>query len=259
MRVSLLPDFASTSSPRRRRSTFSAANIWRRKPDDGRASQRRAQVHSQVGALAAASLCCQHEHASKNAPHLSRRSGGVSARCAGAVGREKARALRGGRVRGRVPARCRLDLAGLAKLEQARRIALANEGLMRSCDLLIANLTPFRGVSMDAGTAFEVGFMRALGQPVLGYTNVVGRLSARGPRRSAARGIPAGDADRPMRDRGFRSGREPDDRDRYPRIGRPRRSAMPLRWRCDDRPCRLRALPRRSAPARPPPQYASGS
>ena len=43
---------------------------------------------------------------------------------------------------------------------------------MRGCDLLIANLTPFRGVSMDAGTAFEVGFMRALGRPVLGYTNV---------------------------------------------------------------------------------------
>jgi nucleoside 2-deoxyribosyltransferase len=54
----------------------------------------------------------------------------------------------------------------------ARRIALANEGLIRSCDALIANLTPFRGVSMDSGTAFEVGFMRALGRPVLGYTNV---------------------------------------------------------------------------------------
>jgi nucleoside 2-deoxyribosyltransferase len=25
---------------------------------------------------------------------------------------------------------------------------------------------------MDSGTAFEVGFMRALGRPVLGYTNV---------------------------------------------------------------------------------------
>ena len=65
-----------------------------------------------------------------------------------------------------------LDLAGLAKPEQARRIAAACEGLMRGCDLLIANLTPFRGVSMDCGTAVEVGFMRALGRPVLGYTNV---------------------------------------------------------------------------------------
>ncbi len=65
-----------------------------------------------------------------------------------------------------------LGLTGLAEPEQAQRISAANEGLMRSCDLLIANLTPFRGVSMDAGTAFEVGFMRALSRPVLGYTNV---------------------------------------------------------------------------------------
>jgi nucleoside 2-deoxyribosyltransferase len=80
-----------------------------------------------------------------------------------------------------------LDLAGLAKAEQARRISAANEGLMRSCDLLIANLTPFRGVSMDAGTAFEVGFMRALGRPVLGCTNVAAdyRQRAEAYRRAA--------------------------------------------------------------------------
>jgi nucleoside 2-deoxyribosyltransferase len=66
-----------------------------------------------------------------------------------------------------------LDLSGLAKVEQARRISAANEALMRGCDLLIANLTPFRGVSMDSGTAFEVGFMRALGRPVLGYTHAM--------------------------------------------------------------------------------------
>lgn len=63
-----------------------------------------------------------------------------------------------------------LDLAGLAPSQQARAIALANEGLMRTADAIIANLTPFRGVSMDSGTAFEVGFMRALGKPVFGYT-----------------------------------------------------------------------------------------
>ena len=64
-----------------------------------------------------------------------------------------------------------LDLSGLSKAEAARRISLANEALMRSCDLAVANCTPFRGVSMDVGTAFEVGYMRALGRPVLGYTN----------------------------------------------------------------------------------------
>ncbi len=69
------------------------------------------------------------------------------------------------------PLDAQLDLAGLPKAEAARRISLANEALMRSCDFLIANCTPFRGVSMDVGTAFEVGYMRALGRPVLGYTN----------------------------------------------------------------------------------------
>lgn len=63
-----------------------------------------------------------------------------------------------------------LDVAHLAPAGQARAIALANEELMRSADGLIANLTPFRGVSADSGTAFEIGFMRALGRPVFGYT-----------------------------------------------------------------------------------------
>ncbi len=49
--------------------------------------------------------------------------------------------------------------------ELARLISHGNEQLMRSCDLLIANCTPFRSVSMDVGTAFEIGFMQALGGP----------------------------------------------------------------------------------------------
>jgi nucleoside 2-deoxyribosyltransferase len=63
-----------------------------------------------------------------------------------------------------------LNAGHLTPGAQARAIALANEELMRSADGLIANLTPFRGVSADSGTAFEVGFMRALGRPVFGYT-----------------------------------------------------------------------------------------
>jgi nucleoside 2-deoxyribosyltransferase len=64
-----------------------------------------------------------------------------------------------------------LDLSGFDKRAQATLISRSNEDLMRSCDAVIANLTPFRGASADAGTAFEVGFMRALARPVLGYTN----------------------------------------------------------------------------------------
>jgi nucleoside 2-deoxyribosyltransferase len=62
---------------------------------------------------------------------------------------------------GLFPLDASLDLAGLSKAEAARRIALANEALMQSADAIIANLTPFRGASMDAGTAYEVGYMRA--------------------------------------------------------------------------------------------------
>ena len=74
-------------------------------------------------------------------------------------------------LEGVYPLDAALDLSGLAKPAQAALISRSNEDLMRSCDAAIANLTPFRGVSADAGTAFEVGFMRALGRPVLGYTN----------------------------------------------------------------------------------------
>jgi nucleoside 2-deoxyribosyltransferase len=54
----------------------------------------------------------------------------------------------------------------------AMAISRGNESLMDSCDLIIANMTPFRGPSMDVGTAFEMGYMRAQGKPVFGYSNV---------------------------------------------------------------------------------------
>jgi nucleoside 2-deoxyribosyltransferase len=89
-----------------------------------------------------------------------------------------------------------LDLAGRSKHEQAHIISAANEGLMRSSDGAIANLTPFRGVSMDSGTAFEVGFMRALGRPVFGYSNVSTWYKQRAEA-FRRRGIPPGDYDNP--------------------------------------------------------------
>ena len=44
--------------------------------------------------------------------------------------------------------------------------------MMEQCQLAVANLTPFRGVSMDVGTAVEIGYMSGSGKPVFGYTNV---------------------------------------------------------------------------------------
>ena len=58
-----------------------------------------------------------------------------------------------------------------APLGEARRIALRNEAHITGSEALIANLTPFRGPSADAGTVFEVGFMRGLGRPVYGWSN----------------------------------------------------------------------------------------
>jgi len=59
------------------------------------------------------------------------------------------------------------------------RIYLGNEAHIHGCDALIANLTPFRGASADLGTAYELGFMRALGRPVLGYSNAPGNFTMR--------------------------------------------------------------------------------
>eukprot|EP00756_Hemistasia_phaeocysticola_P061501 Hpha_TRINITY_DN4978_c0_g1::TRINITY_DN4978_c0_g1_i1::g.51508::m.51508 len=63
-----------------------------------------------------------------------------------------------------------IDLSGMDGRKAGLTIAEANEQLMRSADACIANMTPFRGPSMDVGTAFEMGFMRAQGKPVHGYT-----------------------------------------------------------------------------------------
>lgn len=112
-----------------------------------------------------------------------------------AAGRAKVELCAAAGLDGLFPLDAALDLSGLDKHRQARSIAMANEELMRSADCIIANLTPFRGVSMDSGTAFEVGFMRALGRPVFGYTNVVEDFAARARAYRMGAQI-AGDCDR---------------------------------------------------------------
>ena len=102
------------------------------------------------------------------------------------IGEAKAQLCAAAGFEGIFPLDEQLDLTGLAKRAQAERIYRADVGIMRSCDLMIGNLTPFRGVSMDSGTAFEAGFMRALGKPVLGYTNTSLDLRARAERYRAA-------------------------------------------------------------------------
>jgi nucleoside 2-deoxyribosyltransferase len=64
-----------------------------------------------------------------------------------------------------------LNLTDLSRKEAGIAIYKSNIQLMDSCDLIVANMTPFRGASMDVGTAFEMGYMTAQGKPVFGYTN----------------------------------------------------------------------------------------
>lgn len=61
------------------------------------------------------------------------------------------------------------DLSG-DKHTVACNISKANEVLIRTCSILIANMSPFRGPSMDVGTAFEMGFAKGAGLRVMGYT-----------------------------------------------------------------------------------------
>lgn len=58
--------------------------------------------------------------------------------------------------------------------------------LMESCDIIIANLTPFRGPSADAGTLIEVGWFLGRGKPVFGYSNTAENFAGRSRRHLAA-------------------------------------------------------------------------
>jgi nucleoside 2-deoxyribosyltransferase len=51
-------------------------------------------------------------------------------------------------------------------------ISNVNEALIKNCDIVVANLTPFRGPSADVGTAYEIGFAHALGKKIFAYTNI---------------------------------------------------------------------------------------
>jgi len=49
-------------------------------------------------------------------------------------------------------------------------IFYANTKLIDKCDILIANIEPFRGPNVDDGTAFEIGYAYAKDKRIYGYT-----------------------------------------------------------------------------------------
>jgi len=74
------------------------------------------------------------------------------------------------------------DIATLAAMEEAeawRAIFAKDIAMMEGCDIIIANLTPFRGASADAGTLVELGWFLGRGRPAYGYTNSAQPFAAR--------------------------------------------------------------------------------
>jgi nucleoside 2-deoxyribosyltransferase len=74
----------------------------------------------------------------------------------------------------------RHGLAGLYPLDNAIDLTAAdaslaifkgNEAMMDCADAIIANLTPFRGPSADAGTVYELGYMAGRGKRCFAYSN----------------------------------------------------------------------------------------
>ena len=69
----------------------------------------------------------------------------------------------------------------MSGVDRAKAIYADNIRLIRDADLVIANIIPFRGPGMDAGTAFEIGFALALQKPVIGYASNIGDYADRVP------------------------------------------------------------------------------
>jgi nucleoside 2-deoxyribosyltransferase len=83
------------------------------------------------------------------------------------------------------------DIAGVMALPAAaawREIYRFDVALMQGCDIIIANLTPFRGASADAGTLVELGWFLGAGRPVYGYSNSATGFGARSAAQVAAMG-----------------------------------------------------------------------
>ncbi len=77
---------------------------------------------------------------------------------------------------------------------------MRNEAHIRTSVAVIANLTPFRSPSADVGTVYEIGFARALGLPVFGYTNTAQKFTRRTIDFASANGGANAEAGRILRD-----------------------------------------------------------
>src|SRR5258705_7432605 len=84
------------------------------------------------------------------------------------IGRRKAAICARHGARGLYPLDNAVDLSAA---DASLAIFKGNEAMMDAADAMIANLTPFRGPSADAGTVYELGYMAGRGKLCLGYSN----------------------------------------------------------------------------------------
>jgi len=73
---------------------------------------------------------------------------------------------------GRPPLNEDIDALRAMPEEDAWKLIFRKDiSMMEECDIIIANLTPFRGPSADSGTLIEVGWFLGRGKPIFGYSN----------------------------------------------------------------------------------------
>lgn len=68
-----------------------------------------------------------------------------------------------------IPIDAEIEEAMSASETVAAKIFQSNCDMIRTADLVLANMAPFRGVEPDSGTLFEIGMAYALEKPVILY------------------------------------------------------------------------------------------
>ncbi len=90
-------------------------------------------------------------------------------------------------IEGRPPLNDDVDQIGaMSDADAWATIYRKDIAMMEECDVIIANLTPFRGASADGGTLIEVGWFLGRGRPVVAYSNSAATFAERCRRQVAA-------------------------------------------------------------------------
>jgi len=84
------------------------------------------------------------------------------------IAENKKAALQAREITGIYPSDNKIENFSFSK-ETAAKIFQCNIDLMDECDVILANMTPWRGPSMDAGTISEIVYGATKGKLVIGY------------------------------------------------------------------------------------------